>query len=156
MIRRPHVPRVQVPGIYQQFVRSYCCRCSLEQVPRWYCCTKRVKPLESSHGHHLPARAVSARAARGGCFDPKRAATAPGCRACSASREHRVGSINSSRVASNSGSQQQQYEELVDKSRRWLTHPPHRPPPMPHRGFLAEGRASVGLYATASVGLRSS
>ena len=50
-------------------------------------------PLESSHGHHLPTRAVSARAARGRCFDPKRAATAPGCRACSASPEHRVGSL---------------------------------------------------------------
>ena len=35
---------------------------------------------------------ISARAARGRCFDPKRAATAPECRACSASREHRVGS----------------------------------------------------------------
>ena len=49
--------------------------------------------LESSHGHHLPTRAASARAARGRCFDPKRAATAPGCGACSASPEHRVGSL---------------------------------------------------------------
>ena len=47
-----------------------------------------MTPLESSHGHHLPTRAASARAARGRCFDPKRAATAPGCRACSASPEH--------------------------------------------------------------------
>ena len=47
----------------------------------------------TSQGHHLPARAASARAARGRCFDPKRAATAPGCRACSASPEHRVGSL---------------------------------------------------------------
>ena len=44
-----------------------------------------MAPLESSHGHHLPTRAASARAARGRCFDPKRAATAPECRACSAS-----------------------------------------------------------------------
>ena len=80
---------VQVPGIYQQFVLL---PLSLQQVPRSYCCTKRVTPLESSHGHNLPARAASARAARGGCFNPKRAATAPGCRTCSANREHRVGS----------------------------------------------------------------
>ena len=65
-------------------------------------------------------------------------------------------SINSSRVASNSGSQQQQYEELVDNSGRWLTHPPLRTPPMPHQEFLAEGRATVGLHATASVCVRSS
>ena len=71
----------------------YCCRCSLQQVPRSYCCTKKITPLESSHGHHLLARAASARAGRGRCFDPKRAATAPGCIACSASREHRVGSL---------------------------------------------------------------
>ena len=95
-IRRPHVPptRYQVPGTrYLHSSSSYCCRCSLQQVPRWYCCTKRVTPLESSHGHHLPARAASARVACGRCFDPKRAATSPGCRARSASREHRVGSL---------------------------------------------------------------
>ena len=62
-------------------------------MPRSYCSTKKVTPLESSHGHHLPARAASARAARGRCFDPERAATAPGCRACSASPEHCVGSL---------------------------------------------------------------
>ena len=49
--------------------------------------------LESSHGHHVSTRAASARAARGRCFDPNRAATAPGYRACSASPEHRVGSL---------------------------------------------------------------
>ena len=65
----------------------------MQQVPRSYCCTKRVMTLESSHGYHLPTRAASARAVRGRCFDPKRAATAPGCRACSSSREHRVGSL---------------------------------------------------------------
>ena len=52
-----------------------------------------MTPLESRHGHHLPTRAASARAARGRCFYPKRATTAPGCRACSASPEHRVGSL---------------------------------------------------------------
>ena len=131
---------------------SYCCHCSLQQVPHPYCCTKRVTPLESSHGHHLPTRAGSARAARGRGFNPQRAATAPGCRACSATREHRVGSVG--RI--NSGSQRQQHEELVDNSWRWLTHPTHRPPPVPHREFLAECRASVGLYATASVCVRRS
>ena len=54
-------------------------------------------PLESSHGHrvctYVSTRAAFARAARGRRFDPKRAATAPGCRACSASPEHRVGSL---------------------------------------------------------------
>ena len=53
------------------------------------------------------------------------------------------------RAGSNSGSQQQQHVGLVANCWRWLTHPPHRPPPMPYREFLAEGRASVGLYATA-------
>ena len=82
-----HVPRTRYR--YQVLIASS----SSQQVPRWYCCTKRVTPLESSRGHHLPTRAASARAARGRCFDPKRAATAPGCRACSASPEHRVGSL---------------------------------------------------------------
>ena len=93
MIRRPHVPRTRYQVFIQQSNISYCCRCTPQQVPRWCCCTKKVPLLESSHGHHLPARAGSARAARGRCFDPKRAAMAPGCRACSASREHRVGSL---------------------------------------------------------------
>ena len=75
--------------MYEVFIASS----SSQQVPRSYCCTKRVTPLESSHGHHLPTRAASARAARGRWFDPKLAATAPGCRAYSASREHRVGSL---------------------------------------------------------------
>ena len=52
-----------------------------------------MTPLESRDSRHLPARAASARAARGRCFDPKRAATAPGWRACSASPEHRVGPL---------------------------------------------------------------
>ena len=55
-----------------------------------HCCTKRVAPLESIHGHNLPACAASEHAARGRYFDPKRAATASGCRTCSASRDHRV------------------------------------------------------------------
>ena len=106
-----------VPGTGTRYLYTVA-RSSSQQVPRSCCCTKRVTPLESSHGHHLPTRAASARAAHGRCFDPKRAATAPGCRVCSASPEHRVGSINS-RAGSNSGSQgsqQQQYEGLVDNS----------------------------------------
>ena len=73
----------------------YLCRCSVQQVPRSSCTKKTVTPLESSHGHHLPARAASARAARGRRFDPERTATAPGCRACSASRAHHDGSLHS-------------------------------------------------------------
>ena len=76
--------RDHVPGIYS---------ISSQQVPRSYCCTKRVMPLESSHGHHLPIRAASVRAARGRWCGPKRAATAPGWGARSASPEHRVGSL---------------------------------------------------------------
>ena len=86
-VRRPHVPRTRYR--YQVFMA----RSTSQLVPRSYCCTKRVTPLESSHDHHLPTRAASARAARGPCFDPKRAATAPGCRVRSASPEHRVGSL---------------------------------------------------------------
>ena len=94
MIRRPHVPRTRYQLTrYLHSSSSDCCRCSRQQVHRSYCCMKKVTPLESSHGHHLPTRAASARAARGRCFDSKRAATAPGCRACSASPEHRVGSL---------------------------------------------------------------
>ena len=63
--------------------------CSKQQFAAGYP-DRTAAPSESSHGHHLPTRAPSARAARGRCFDPKRAATAPGCRACSASPEHRV------------------------------------------------------------------
>ena len=77
IIPRPHVPRIR----YRY------------QVPRSYCYTKRVTPLDSSHGHRLATRAASARAAHGRCFDPKRASTAPGLRVCSASPEHRVGSL---------------------------------------------------------------
>ena len=91
MIRRPRVPRM-TPGtgtMYQAFIASS----SSQQVPQSYSCTKRVTPLESSHSYHLPTRAASARAARGRCFDPMRAARASGCRAWSASPEHRVGSL---------------------------------------------------------------
>ena len=77
--------QVPVPGIIA--------RGSSQQIPRPYCCPKRVTSSESSLGHHLPTRAASAHVARGRCFDPKRAATAPGCSACSASPEHRVGSL---------------------------------------------------------------
>ena len=87
ILRRPHVPHTSIRYGYQVFLASS----NSQQVPRSFCCTKRLSPLKLSHGHHVSARAASARAARGRCFDPKRAATAPGCRACSASRDHRVG-----------------------------------------------------------------
>ena len=113
MIRRPHVPRTGTRYLCSNSL--YCCRCRLQQVPQSYRTKRRVMPLESSHGHHLPARAASVRAARGHCFDPKRASTTPGCRACSASRERRVGSLVGQNQTQ-SGSKQHQYEELVDNS----------------------------------------
>ena len=162
IMRRPHVP-CMIPGTgtrYQVFIASS----RSQQVPRSYCCTKRVTPIESSHGHHLPTHAASARAARGRCFDPKRAATAPGCRACSESLAHRVWLSSWARLSS--GSQQQQYStsipisvyELTTRRRqvltRWLTSTASSRPDAVD--FLAEGRASVGLYATDSVCVCSS
>ena len=79
--------------IQQQFVLLPPAAVVYSRYPDRTAVRKRVTPLESSHGHHLPTRVASARAARERCFDPKRAATAPGCRACSAGREHRVGSL---------------------------------------------------------------
>ena len=43
---------------YQVFIKSI----SSQQVPRSYCYTKRVTPLESSHDRHLPTGGASARA----------------------------------------------------------------------------------------------
>ena len=84
----------------------------------------KVTPLESSHRRHRPARAASARAARRRCFDPKREATAPGCRACSASREHRVGSLvrrNQTHAHSNSSTSIPLYELPARPRRQLLT-----------------------------------
>ena len=81
MIRRPHRQRPHiiqyefpVPGtrvLDSSSSTEFC----------WYPARTRTKKtvtaLESSHRHHRPARATSARAARGRCFDPKREATAP-------------------------------------------------------------------------------
>ena len=90
MHRRLPTAGIEVAPHYHQLLVA---SSSSLQVPRSECCAKRVTPLESSHGHHLRTRAASAHAARGRCSDPKRGATAPGCRACSASPEHRVGSL---------------------------------------------------------------
>ena len=144
--------RYQVQGIYskQQFAAG-------TPILLLYKKGDAVRMLESSHGHHLPTRAASARAARGRCFDPKRAAPAPGCRACSASPDHRVGFLLII------GQDQTQAHSSSSSTRGSSTTPDdgshtHRivPPPMPYLEFLAEGRASVGLYATASVCARSS
>ena len=143
----------QVPGIYTAAVRTATAVRSLQQVPR-SCCAKEVTPLDSSGGHHLPARAASARAAHGRCFDPQRAATAPGCRACSASREHRVGSlliVGQDQTQAHSSSSTRSSSTTPDDGSH-----SHGPPPMPYWEFLAEGRASVGLYETASVCVCSS
>ena len=115
-----------VPGIYTAAVRT--CLCNLRQVPRSYCTKNKVTPLESSHGHNLPARAASARAARGRCCRPKRAVTAPRCRACWASREHRVSSlVGHDQTQTNSISSTRSLSTTPDDG----SHPPHRPPPMP-------------------------
>ena len=90
MHRRLPTAGIEVAPHYHQLLVA---SSSSLQVPRSECCAKRVTPLESSHGHHLPVRAASARAARGSCFDLKRAVTAPGCRACPVTREHCVGSL---------------------------------------------------------------
>ena len=127
MVRRRHVHiSYHVPGIYTAASSSYCCRRSLQQVPRSYCAKKKVTPSEQSHGHHLPARAASARGARGRCFDLKRAATAPRCRACSASRTRRVGSLVGQDQTQGNSSTRSSSTTPDDGS-----HPPHRPPPMP-------------------------
>ena len=132
MIRRPHRQRPHiiqyefpVPGtrvLDSSSSTEFC----------WYPARTRTKKtvtaLESSHRHHRPARATSAHAARGRCFDPKRAATAPGCRACSASREHRVGSLvgqDQTQVRSNSSTRSSSTPD--DGS-----HPPHRPSSIPY------------------------
>ena len=139
IIPRPHVPRIR----YRY------------QVPRSYCYTKRVTPLDSSHGHRLATRAASARAAHGRCFDPKRASTAPGLRVCSASPEHRVGSLliaGQDQTQAHSSSSTRGSSTTPDDG----SHIHRIVPPMPYQESLAEGRASVGLYATASVCARSS
>ena len=127
MIRRPHVPRTRyftaavgtaaavVYSTYRDRTRT----------------KKKVTPLESSHCHHRPARAASARAARGRRFDPKRAATAPGCLACSASREHRAGSLLivwQDQTQTNSSSSARSPSTTPDDG----SHPPHRPSSMPY------------------------
>ena len=141
--------------IQQQFVLLPPAAVVYSRYPDRTAVRKRVTPLESSHGHHLPTRAASARAVRGRCFGPKRAATALGCRACSASPEHRVGSLLIV------GQDQTQAHSSRGTRGSWTT---------PDDGlrihsfvrsrcrteFLAEGRASVGLYTTASACARSS
>ena len=119
IIRRPYVSRT-IPGTgtrYRVFIESS----SLQQVPRSCCCTRRVTPLESTHGHHLPARAAPARAVRGRCFDPKSAATAPGCGECSASPDRascRLGRIKLGLTAA----ALLQYEGFVDNSFLAMAH----------------------------------
>ena len=84
----------QKPGIYTAAAVCTAAAVVYSRYPDRNCCsTKKVTPSEPSQRHHLPERAASAHAARARCFDPKRAATAPGFRAYSASREHRVGSL---------------------------------------------------------------
>ena len=159
MIRRPHVPRVHLPSTWYLYSSSsYCCRCSLHQAG-----TPIVLLYEEGDAVRIEPR-PSSPSTRRLCARSSRRLFRPQASGEDAWIQSVLGesgascrlSINNTRGGSNSGSQQQQYEELVDNSGRWLTHPPLRTPPMPHQKFLAEGRASVGLYTTASVCVRSS
>ena len=58
ILRRPHVPHTSIRYGYQVFLASS----NSQQVPRSFCCTKRLSPLKLSHGHHVSTRAASARA----------------------------------------------------------------------------------------------
>ena len=90
IVRRPHVPRTRYRC--QVFIRSKQQFAAGTSIVLLYekGDAVRIEPRPPSPN---ACRAASPRAARGRCFDPKRAATAPGCRAYSASREHRVGSL---------------------------------------------------------------
>ena len=92
MIRRPNETLDHISHEYTATVRTVAAVvCS--KYPDRTGTKKEVTPLESSHRQHRLARATSGCAGHGRCFGTKRAATAPICRACSASREHRVGSL---------------------------------------------------------------
>ena len=90
IVRRPHVPRTRYRC--QVFIRSKQQFAAGTSIVLLYekGDAVRIEPRPPSPN---ACRAASPRAARGRCFDPKRAATAPGCRAYSASPEHRVGSL---------------------------------------------------------------
>ena len=99
----------------------------LPSICNWYLNLTRTKnkvtSLELSHGHHRRALAASARAARGRCFDPKRLATVPRCRACSVSREHRVGSrinLGQNQTQANSNSSRSIYKLSARAHRQLL------------------------------------
>ena len=150
--RRPDVPRTRYP--YHVFILES--SSNSQQIPRSYCCTKRVTPLESSHGH-LPNKCrFCARNSRT-LFRPR----------ASADRTRMHGVLGESRASCRLS---YYYEGRIklrrtaatvrgarQRSLRWFTHI-HRivPPSMPYREFLAEGRASLNLYATASVCARNS
>ena len=131
---------------------------------------KKVTPLESSHRNHRPARAASARAARERCFDPTRAATTPGCRACSASREHRVGSLwgriklrltATAVVRVYSSCQPELVDKLLVVAPDDGSHPQHRPSPMPQSSWARAGcvwactRPLQSVYAAAELVCRT-
>ena len=100
MIRRQHQTRAHiryheyhVPGYQVLYSSSTAAAAVYSRYPDRTRTNKKVTPLESSHRHHRPGRAATARAARERCFDPKRAATAPRFGARSGSRVHRFGSL---------------------------------------------------------------
>ena len=76
--------------MYQVLIASS----SSQQVTRLYCCTKRVTPLESSHGHHLPTRAPLRAQLADVVSTPSQRRRHPDAgRARRVQTEHRVGSL---------------------------------------------------------------
>ena len=116
MIRRPRVPRTkhQVPGIYTAAVRT-AAGVVYSTYPDRTAVRKKLTPLESSYGLHLPhvppllaqnAGVVSTPSERRRHRDAELAG-----------REHRVGSLFlAGQNQTQAHSSKQQYEELVDNS----------------------------------------
>ena len=108
MIRRPHrtkhpiyIPRTalpctsQVPGTWFMICTRHTaavllppCGAGTTAVPRTYSFKAKLVSSHPNIAQHVPCR-LCARSS----FDPKRAATAPRCRACWASRDHNAGSL---------------------------------------------------------------
>ena len=121
-IRRPEVPRTRYR--YHVFVASS----TSHQIPLSDCRTKRVTPLKSSHGYHIPTRADSARAARGRCVESKRR------RHPDAGRARRVQRIVSALYYYYGRIKLRLTAEVRGACKQVLTmvhtHPPHHSPPL--------------------------
>ena len=93
---------------------SYCCRCSLQQVPRSYCDAVNIESRP-------PSPSTWRLCARSSRTLFRFQASSDGSRMQGVLGESRASCRLSSWAGSKSGSQKQQYEELVDNSLRWLT-----------------------------------